>query len=94
MNELNAGETYYIIARLRGEEQAGHFLEVILPTLPIKILSNDFRRVIEASRLKAGYPISFVDCFAVATALAEKAVILTGDPEFRKVEGLVEIKWL
>ncbi|MDP2166919.1 MAG: type II toxin-antitoxin system VapC family toxin [Thermodesulfovibrionales bacterium] len=94
MNELNIGETYYILSRQRGHEQADYFLEVILPSLPIKAIPNDFRQTIEASRLKAKYPMSFVDCFAAATALAERAVILTGDPEFKNVEGLIAIKWL
>lgn len=34
------------------------------------------------------------DCFAVATAIRERAAIVTGDPEFKKVEKLVEIEWL
>jgi hypothetical protein len=32
--------------------------------------------------------------FAVATAVKEKATVVTGDPEFQKVEGLVGIDWL
>jgi predicted nucleic acid-binding protein len=50
--------------------------------------------VIEAARIKAEYPLSFSDCFAVDTARRENAIILTGDPEFKKVEHLVEIEWL
>lgn len=94
MNELNVGETYYILERERGREQADYFMEVILKGLPIKLLSNDFERVINASRLKAKYPMSYVDCFAAATARDEKAVLLTGDPEFKHVEDLVQIMWL
>lgn len=94
MNELNIGETYYILSRQRGREQADYFLEVILPSLPIKAVPNDFSRTIEASKLKAKYPMSYVDCFAAATAISEKASILTGDPEFKLMEKLIEIKWL
>lgn len=94
MNELNVGECYYILHRARGEAEAERFLEVILPSLPIKVLSNDFGRVVEASRLKAGHALSYVDCFAAATAMSEKATLLTGDPEFRALEGLVEISWM
>ncbi len=94
MNEMNVGESYYIIARERGYEEADYFLDTILPNLPIKILPNPFEHIIEASRIKARYPISYMDCFAVATALREKAVIVTGDPDFKKVKGLVEVEWV
>jgi predicted nucleic acid-binding protein len=46
------------------------------------------------SKIKARYALYFADCFATATAQPENAVILTGDPEFKNVETLVEIDWL
>ncbi len=94
MNEINVGECYYILARERDIEQAEYFIETILTNLPIKILSNTFDQIIEASRIKANYPISYGDCFAIATAIRENAIIVTGDPEFKKVAKLVEIEWL
>jgi ribonuclease VapC len=57
-------------------------------------VSNSFTDVLEAARIKARLPISYADAFAVATAQRERAVIVTGDPEFRKVEHLVTVKWL
>lgn len=94
MNEMNIGESYYIIARERDVPQADYFIETILPTLPIQTIPASFDCIIEASRIKAGHSISYADCFAVATAMRENAVILTGDPEFKKVERLVEVEWL
>jgi predicted nucleic acid-binding protein len=94
MNELNVGETYYILYRKRGHEQAEYFLDTILAGLPISMISNDFNAVISASNIKARNALSFADCFAVATAQRENAVILTGDPEFKNVEKLVKIDWL
>jgi uncharacterized protein len=94
MNELNVGEVYYIIARERGLEHADYFLQLVLPNLPIKIITNSFSNIIEASRIKAKYAISYADCFAVATAQREKAVIVTGDPEFKKVIGEVDVEWI
>lgn len=94
MNEINIGESYYIIARERGGEQADYFLETVLPSLPIKIVSNSFEDIIEASKIKAKYPISYADCFVVATALKEGATIITGDPEFEKVKSIVKVEWL
>jgi predicted nucleic acid-binding protein len=94
MNEINVGETYYIIDRKRGHEQAEYFLGPVLTGLPISVISNDFNAVISAAKIKARHAISFADCFAVATAQRENAVILTGDPEFKKAAKLVEIDWL
>jgi len=94
MNEINVGECYYIIARGRGAEEADCFINTVLPNLPVKVISNSLKNIIEASRIKAEYPLSYADCFAVATAIREKAAILTGDPEFKKVEDLVDIMWL
>jgi predicted nucleic acid-binding protein len=94
MNELNVGEVYYIIARERGLEHADYFLQLVLPNLPIKIITNYFSNIIEASRIKAKCAISYADCFAVATAQREKAVIVTGDPEFKKVIGEVDVEWI
>lgn len=94
MNEINVGESYYIISRERGSAYANYFIETIMPNLPIHIISNSFDPIIEAARIKACHPISFADCFAVATAMREDAVIITGDPEFKKVAGMVDIEWL
>ena len=94
MNELNVGETYYILYRKRGHEQAEYFLDTVLAGLPISMISNDFSAVISASKIKARHALSLADCFAVATAQRENAVILTGDPEFKNVEKFVEIDWL
>lgn len=94
MNELNVGETYYILYRKRGLEQAEYFLDTVMAGLPVAMISNDFNVVISAAKIKAQHALSFADCFAVATAQRENAVILTGDPEFKNVEKFVEIDWL
>ena len=50
--------------------------------------------IFQAVEYKAEYSISFADCFALASAIEYKATLVTGDPEFKKVEHLVEIVWL
>ena len=94
MNEINVGEVYYILFRKRGWEEADYFLETILAALPITTISNTFDDVIEAAKIKAEYPLSFADCFAVALAKKKDATLMTGDPEFKKIEHLVTIEWL
>jgi len=94
INDLNLGEVYYILAKERGTRQAEYFMKVIFPSLPLRNISNTLSDVIDAAKIKGEYPISYTDCFAVATAIREKAVIVTGDPDFRKVEEKVEIEWI
>ena len=47
--------------------------------------------IYRAAELKARYPISYADAFALAMALEHSAVLVTGDPEFRQVEHLVKV---
>lgn len=94
MNEINVGETYYIIWRKRSQEKAEFFVDTVLPGLPIVVFSNSFEDVMAAARIKAEYPLSFADCFAAATARREDAILMTGDPEFKRIEHMVTIDWL
>ena len=94
MNEINIGETYYILHRKRSAEKADYFIDTVLEGLPILRIPNDFYAIIAAARIKAEYPLSFADCFAVVSAQHEDAVVITGDPEFKKVKHLVEIEWI
>jgi len=93
MNEINIGEVYYITARTRSLDLAEDFLNR-LETLPLQIVTNSYAHVLEAARFKARFPISYADAFAVATAIRMNAAIVTGDPEFRRVEQLVTVNWL
>ncbi len=94
INEINVGESYYIIARERGIKQADYFIETILPNLPIDIKSNSFDQIIDASRIKVDHPVSYADCFVVATAVREKAMIVTGDPDFKRFKDIVDVEWM
>jgi ribonuclease VapC len=94
MNEINLGEIYYILFRKRGERQAESFINEILPNLPIHIISNTLDSIIATAKIKARYPISYADAFAVSTAVREEAAIVTGDPEFEAVEHLVIVEWI
>ena len=94
MNEINLGECFYILARERTMDNAEYFVHSVLPNLPIKKISNTFQDIIEAARIKAKHPLSYADCFAIQTSLRENAPLVTGDPEFKKADKLVEIEWL
>ena len=94
MNDINVGEAFYVLAKERGFEKAEYFVNTVLPNLPIEVVPNALQDVLEAARIKATHSISYVDCFVVATALKKDAAIVTGDPEFKKVQKTVEIEWM
>lgn len=50
--------------------------------------------IFRAAEYKAQYSISYADCFILASAIEYKAAIVTGDPEFEKVEHLIKIIWV
>ncbi len=93
MNQINLGEVYYMTIRAVGTDKARDFLENFL-RLPINIVLPDSGLIWRASEIKAESPLSYADCFAVATAIRFKATILTGDPEFKKAESLVTVEWV
>ena len=93
MSEINIGEIGYIVLRAGLTNNLDDFLSQFL-SLPIRPVAVDFDLIIEAAHIKARYPLSYADAFAVAVALRHNAAIITGDPEFKAVTDLVRIEWL
>lgn len=95
MSIVNLGEVVYITERERGLPKAQEILARI-DELPIKVLDANRDHTLTAAHIKAQWPIAYADCFAVALAKLEDAAIVTGDPEFRRLEAasVVPIIWL
>ena len=93
LSAINLGEIFYITARRLGDSHAEEMLDDI-KRLPIMVENASMERILEASRIKARYPLSYADAFAVSLGLELKIPVVTGDPEFRVVESLVKILWL
>ena len=93
MTLINLGELYYILRRSLSAIETRALLDMILD-LPVRAIPVSEDLVWEAAEIKARNPLSYADCFAVAAARREGAALVTGDPEFRRVEGLVQIHWL
>jgi predicted nucleic acid-binding protein len=92
---VNWGEIYYSIARAEGEEVAEQ-KAADLATLAIELVAvgDDLQLVREAAKLKATKKMAYADCFAAALAKLRNAEVVTGDPEFKEVEGEVKVDWL
>lgn len=76
---MNLVEVYYRVERDHGRIAADDTLAQLRGVLSLDLPGT--ARMVEAARLKARAAIALGDCFAVATAAAHDAVLLTGDPE-------------
>jgi ribonuclease VapC len=91
---VNWGEIYYVIRRASGKEAADKAMEMI-ETLPIDVVPADRDLTRVAAELKSEHRLSYADSFAAALAIIEKADLVTGDEEFRELQGqLRAIVWL
>ena len=90
---INLGEIIYMTKRRFGDNKKMEILGRV-HQLGFKILPVPEALVYKAAELKADYPISYADCFALACALEQSAILVTGDPEFKKVAHLINIQWI
>ncbi|MBI5789686.1 MAG: type II toxin-antitoxin system VapC family toxin [Candidatus Schekmanbacteria bacterium] len=93
INQINLGEIYYKIIRCKGLGFAKNYLQNF-SQLPIAIIPASQEIIMSAAELKAKHPISYSDCFVAATALLKEASVVTGDPEFKKLEHLLTVYWI
>lgn len=94
MSVINLGEVAYITERERGLTHV-HNVLAVLRSLPLTMLPADEWVVLAAAHIKANHRLSYADAFAAATAKLWQARLLTGDPEFRSLEGgEIEVEFL
>jgi len=79
MSWINVGEVAYVIERRAGADRSRDVVRELRRLLNLDLPTEE--RVIEAARVKAGHRMAYADAFAVATALAHGADLLTGDRE-------------
>ena len=96
MHAINLGEVFYTVFRESGEMQALNVYGKVrqFPVEFVEDLSEPF--LLSTAKIKGSYPISYADAFAVATAIEKTGIIVTGDPELKRVEmdKIVEILWI
>ena len=94
MHVINWGEIYYATMR-RGGESAAKSVAADIGQMPINIVeSANFELVGRAAAFKATKKLSYANCFAAALAKLRRAEFVTGDPEFKTMEGELKISWL
>lgn len=90
---INFGEIIYRTKRTLGEEAKIQAIQNVM-RLGFRIIPASDSLVYAAAELKGSYAISYADAFLLATAIRERATIVTGDPEFKKVASLCRIEWV
>ena len=93
MSVVNVGEIWYTIAREVSEEEADASVK-LLRDLRIQFEDADWTLTQEAARFKSLNKMSYADCYAAALAKFKKADLVTGDIEFKPLDGEIKISWL
>lgn len=91
---LSIGEKLIYHALRSGGERLAQLAEDALRALPLQIVEANKDLTLHAARLKANHKMSYADCFAAALAMKNKCELITGDKEFKQVEGAIKIKWM
>lgn len=95
LSKINEGEVFYKLYKYIGESVAVGFREDLKHgIIPVNVVSINDKRVERASEIKAKYPLSYADAFCVELARDISLPIITGDPEFQSVKGIVEVVWI
>jgi predicted nucleic acid-binding protein len=92
LTAVNAGEVTYAVERSLGAP-SGHRALVAVQAWT-EIVPVDLELASRAGWLKRRGGISYADCIAAALAHRDGIPLITGDPEFRRVEDLIRIDWL
>ena len=93
LSVVNWGEIFYVTLRTKGGERA-RVVERLISDLPIEVIPADLELARQAALFKATKKMSYADCFAAALAKLRKAELVTGDREFKQVEGEVKVLWI
>jgi predicted nucleic acid-binding protein len=93
ISSVNFGEVFYNVEDRYGEDAARE-LAVTLNEAPLHVVEVDRALALVAARLKAGTGVGYLDCFVAALAQQLGLSLVTGDPDFRRLEGRVQIEWL
>lgn len=92
---INLGEALSITERERGLVEARRTLGAV-DQLPLEIVGVSRVTAMAAAHIKARFPISYADAFAVVAAQDHGGVVMTGDREFEPLAaaGVVAVAWL
>jgi len=95
LSVVNWGEIYYNTMRKVSQEAAEQKArEIAGLTIELVPVEADLHLVRQAAIYKATKKLAYADAFAAALAKVRNAELVTGDQEFKEVEGEIKIGWL
>ncbi len=92
MSAINVGEVYYFLRNRKTEALAKSWRDSS-QTLPMTIEVPAMGDIWSAASLKGRFPIAYADAFAAALAIKHRCPLVTGDPEFQRVDEL-KLDWI
>lgn len=90
MSSVNWGEVFYIVWKLHGESKARE-AEATVADIPITFVAVDFDRATRAAALKQKHNLSYADSFAAELAIERNAWLVSADPEFARLGGILSL---
>ena len=95
LSVVNWGEVYYNILRRTSPDMAERIAKEI-SAMPIELVpvETDLKLVRQAALYKASGKLAYADAFAAALAKLRNAELITGDHDFKTIEGEIKIGWL
>jgi ribonuclease VapC len=93
MSVVNLGEIWYAIARSNSPDVADRYANEI-QGMGIEIVNADWTLTRQAAIFKARGNLSYADSFAAALSALHNAELVTGDREFQRLEGELNILWI
>jgi ribonuclease VapC len=93
MTVINVGEVWYTVAREDSTDAADESFKDIAD-LGIRVVDADWDLTLQAARFKVKGRISYADCYAAALAKNLAVPLVTGDPEFERLEKEISIIWV
>jgi len=93
LSVVNWGELYYVAWQRMGQAAAQQRVQEIA-RLPIELVDVDRETALLAATLKAQHKLPYTDGFAAALAMQRKAVVVTADRHFARVEKQMGMLWL
>lgn len=90
---VNLGEVWYSTARAVSPEVADRYIQQI-QGMDIELVDADWLLTRQAALYKSMGGMSYADCFAAALTKERSGELVTGDKEFKKLDGEIKILWL
>lgn len=85
MSWVNVGEVVYVVTRKAGDAAAQELTRDLRRRVVLEVPTPE--RFLDAARLKAQHRLAYPDAIAIATAKANRADLLTGNPDLLRADS-------